>query len=200
MSTMNVLARACIIAFAGVVIGGALSALGKPLVTGELSPPATIRLPPASPTTQPPTTQPPTTPDAAQHPAAPQDPDLITGPEITLTQAKRLFDAGTPFVDARHREEYEAGHVQNAYWMPADLITGGKRPEALDFLAPSQPVVIYCGGGECDASKNVAALLQQGGFTQCLIMTDGFPGWKAANHPVGTGKPDYETTPPEGGH
>ncbi len=72
--------------------------------------------------------------------------------------------------------------------MPLQL-TGGKTPVALNFLDPAKPVVIYCGGGACDASHNVTALLQQLGFNQCHIMTDGYPGWNAADHPTGTDNP-----------
>lgn len=209
MPVTAVLGRACIIAFAGILAGGLISVFHEPLVTGEVvnkpvridlrdtKSPAEKRLEsinvhetPAGKNSA----------DGAGK-AAPIDERFITGPDITIPQAFRLFSANTAFVDARRRDEFEAGHVQNAFWMPADALTGGKRSEAMDFLVPDQPVVIYCGGGECDASKNVAALLQQGGFTQCLIMTDGYPGWVAAGHPTATGKGDYEMNPPtEGGH
>ncbi len=189
----SILTRACLIAFAGILLGGVVSAFHKPLVTGEA-------VKPVQPVVIPQPATPANTSAQATNPAPASD--VITGPDITLDQALRLYKASIAFVDARRRDEFEAGHVQNAYWMPADLLTSGQRPEAMDFLVPSQPVVVYCGGGECDASKNVAALLQQGGFAQCLIMTDGFPGWKAAGHPVATGKGDYEMNPPapEGGH
>lgn len=205
MPVTAVLGRACIIAFAGILIGGTVSVFHEQLVTGETTAaPIRVTLPPApaAGTTPAPTpgasgtTQ--TQPDQAQ--ATPSE-DVITGPDITIPQAFRLFGANVAFIDARRRDEFEAGHVQNAFWMPADTLTGGKRSEAMDFLVPDQPIVIYCGGGECDASKNVAALLQQGGFAQCLIMTDGYPGWVAAGHPTATGKGDYEMNPPtEGGH
>ena len=200
MPVTAVLGRACIIAFAGILIGGTVSVFHEQLVTGETAAPIRVKLPPAPAAETPPaasnTTQ--TQPDQAQ--ATPSE-DVITGPDITIPQAFRLFGANVAFVDARRRDEFEAGHVQNAFWMPADMLTGGKRSEAMDFLTPDQPIVIYCGGGECDASKNVAALLQQGGFAQCLIMTDGYPGWVAAGHPTATGKGDYEMNPPtEGGH
>lgn len=207
MPVTAVLGRACIIAFAGILIGGVASVFHDPLVTGETSAaPIRVKLPPepasgadTKPVT-PPTGSGAGTPAQAPVSATPAE-DIITGPDITIPQAFRLFSANTAFVDARRRDEFEAGHVQNAFWMPADALTGGKRSEAMDFLVPDQPVVIYCGGGECDASKNVAALLQQGGFTQCLIMTDGYPGWVAAGHPTATGKGDYEMNPPtEGGH
>lgn len=129
------------------------------------------------------------TPDAAAQPAA-------LGLDISVDQAKALFDAGAPFIDARHRDEYDAGHVAGAFHMTADQLTGGKTPEVLNFLDPAKPLVIYCGGGACDASHNVAALLQQLGFTQFHIMNDGYPGWTAAGHPTGTDNPLGLGVPP----
>lgn len=111
------------------------------------------------------------------------------GLEISIAQAKALFDAGTPFVDARVREEYDQAHVAGAFHLTADMLTSGKTPDVLNFLDPSKPVVIYCGGGACDASHNVTALLQQLGFTQCHVMTDGYPGWSAAGHATSTDNP-----------
>lgn len=111
------------------------------------------------------------------------------GLEISVPQAKALFDAGAPFLDSRLRDEYDQGHVAGAFHLTADQLTGGKTPEVLNFLDPSKPVVIYCGGGACDASHNVAALLQQLGFAQCHIMKDGYPGWRDAGHPTTTDNP-----------
>jgi rhodanese-related sulfurtransferase len=116
----------------------------------------------------------------------------VLGLDITIPQAFALFGKSAPFVDARHREEFEAGHVQGAYLMPVEEFASGKRPAALDFLDPKQPVVVYCGGGMCDASKNVVIRLQMLGFEQCHIMTDGYPKWAEAGHPTAVGKPDVE--------
>lgn len=207
MPVTAVLGRACIIAFAGILVGGTMSVFHEELVTGEtIIRPGGVKLPPVAPPDG--TATPAPTSDSAhaanEHKSAAQaqpESEVITGPDITIAQAFRFFGANVAFVDARRRDEFEAGHVQNAFWMPADALTGGKRSEAMDFLVQDQPIVIYCGGGECDASKNVAALLQNGGYQQCLIMTDGYPGWVAAGHPTATGKGDYEMNPPtEGGH
>jgi rhodanese-related sulfurtransferase len=200
MSIAGVVGRACIIAFAGVMVGGTVSVFHDTLVTGEapaLTRPVHVTIPGTAPTPTPPGAAN-AAPQAAPQQAPPAQ-EVITGPDITIAQALKLFNAGVSFVDARRRDEFEAGHVQNAYWMPAETLTSGKRPEAMDFLMPDQPVVIYCGGGECDASKNVAALLAQGGYAQCLILTDGYPAWAAAGHPTAAGRGDYEMNPPAPG-
>lgn len=111
------------------------------------------------------------------------------GLEITLDQASELFANGTPFIDARLEAEYEAGHVEGAFWLPASEFMGGSSPRALDYLDPAAPLVVYCGGGDCDASHNVVVLLQRLGFTRCHVMTEGYPAWVAAGKPTGMGNP-----------
>jgi len=112
------------------------------------------------------------------------------GLNITIEQAHELFSRNVPFLDSRHLPEFEAGHVQNAFWLTADQFMSGKVPGVLQVLDPQAQVVVYCGGGECDASKNVVVFLQGLGFSRCHIMTDGYPAWVAAGHPTGTGKPE----------
>jgi rhodanese-related sulfurtransferase len=110
--------------------------------------------------------------------------------EIDLARAWELYQQGTPFIDARYLEEYEQGHVQGAFWIAASLFMNGGRPSAMDYLDPTMPVVIYCSGGRCDASHNVAEFLTLAGFQKCLIMKDGYGAWAAAGHPTETGKPE----------
>ena len=61
---------------------------------------------------------------------------------------------------------------------------------ALQFLDKSQWIVIYCGGGDCDASHNLAQFLGLVGYNKCLIMKVGYPAWAQAGHPTATGKPE----------
>lgn len=178
---------------------GALAGLSYSWYHSHFQAPIVLRptLAPPTPPTPTPTTASDTTPLTV--PADTTAPAAL-GLEISIAQAKALFDAGAPFIDARTREEYDQAHVAGAFHMTADQLTGGKTPVALNFLDPAKPVVIYCGGGACDASHNVTALLQQLGFNQCHIMTDGYPGWNAADHPTGTDNPLGSIMPlPTGG-
>lgn len=107
------------------------------------------------------------------------------GARITLAQARSLYEAGTAdFIDAREPFEFAPGHIPGAYNLTQADFMGGKTPEALEFLDPARRVVIYCGGGECHASENVAILLQQAGFTTIHIMEAGFPTWVEAGYEV----------------
>ncbi len=116
-------------------------------------------------------------------PASPREETL--GVRITLDQARRLYDSGdADFIDAREPHEFQPGHIPGAYNLTQADFLGGKTPEALEFLDPARRVVIYCGGGECHASENVAILLQQAGFTSIHIMEAGFPMWVEAGYEV----------------
>lgn len=103
---------------------------------------------------------------------------------IDSIAAKTLFDAGVIFLDARIDEEFRAGHVPQAYHLNSSLFGTAASAETMKVLDKSQPIVIYCGGGDCDASKNLAILLQGAGFTRLHIIEQGFPEWVSKGFPV----------------
>lgn len=111
--------------------------------------------------------------------------------DVTIDQARALFGEQACFIDARDMAEFEQGHVQGAFQATADMLRA-KSPLWLQAQDPGKPVVIYCGGGMCDASKNVAVVLGWMGFTDLRIMNDGYPAWRDAGHPTATGRPDIE--------
>ena len=112
------------------------------------------------------------------------------GLNISIAEAFGFFQQGKPFIDSRHIEEFREGHVQNAYQLSVDELLAGKGLIWLNALDKNDTVVIYCGGGACDASHNLYNYLTASfGFTRCRIMHEGWPGWKAAGHPGETGDP-----------
>jgi rhodanese-related sulfurtransferase len=171
--------RACTIALLGVVFGGVHS-LTRPI---SLKPAAPEPLAPAG-------LAPDASPAAATSATAPTPaPPAGKEGDITLAQARALYEQGVMFVDARSLAEFTAEHVEGAVHLPLESLEGGSRPAALDVLDPSGKVVIYCGGGDCHASHDVAIRLNALGFRNCYVMTDGFPGWKAAGYEVTGGAP-----------
>lgn len=124
----------------------------------------------------------------------PLDPMLDASvPEGTLTlrQCHSLWEQGAYFIDARHEEEFLAGHIQYSFWLTATLFdTDSDRAFAVvESMPPDATVVIYCVGGECDASKNVASRLQQIGFTDLRVMGVGYEDWAIAGFPIEKGQP-----------
>lgn len=110
---------------------------------------------------------------------------------ITLRRAHELFEQGATFLDARHKAEYEAGHVPGAVWMPAEDVFD--RADEVMAFDPALPVVIYCEGGPCEASHNTANRLDmlneqmQLGFGEVHIMGLGFDEWARAGLPATAG-------------
>lgn len=134
----------------------------------------------------------PTTPAAASTPSdnATKTPDATTASSLGLMidakAAKALFDQGVIFLDARIQPEFDAGHVPQAFLLNSTMFGTPAADDAMKVLDTNAPVVIYCGGGDCDASKNVAILLQQAGFKQIHIIEKGFPEWKELGYPIET--------------
>jgi rhodanese-related sulfurtransferase len=136
------------------------------------------------------------TPPAAAPPAAapaaakvdlPTVPDLDQPIEVKLPNVKKFFDAqAAVFVDAREAPEYAAGHVRGAVSVPFDDAVA--KPALLEpFKKVGKPIIIYCSGGDCELSKNLAANMLAEGIRKVLVFTDGFPAWKAAGYPIESG-------------
>lgn len=183
----------------GHVIGQALALIALGLLAGaadswirpvrlSASEPAGPRTPALTPEPAPgpaPQEAPPTTaPSPESTPPAAEQP---LGLHIDLAQARVLFEKGIPFLDARTEEEFRAGHIAGAFHLPSDAFTRGGKVEALQYLDQNEPVVIYCGGGDCHASEYVAIELEKAGFKAYHIMKDGFPSWRAAGYDVAEG-------------
>ncbi|MEM0983959.1 MAG: rhodanese-like domain-containing protein [Planctomycetota bacterium] len=121
--------------------------------------------------------------------------DDLLDRRIGLGTAMALFGrastTGEPiwFLDARRQEDFERGHIPGALSMPASRVASGEGVFALidAGAADTDLLVIYCTGGDCDASENTAALLERGGFTNFAILEPGFSEWQGAGMPVETG-------------
>ena len=194
----SALIQACVVAFVGILVGALHSSRVPVQLRVDDSKLVTTTIPlPAKPDSKiassgtpsidrAAVTPPASGSTASSPPASVAGAQTVTlGLEITVDQAFALFQMGTPFLDARHDAEFNAGHVTNAIRMTSDEFLP-RAGEVMGFMPG--PVVIYCTGGDCDASHNLAKVLQQAGFTQLHIMKDGYPAWAAA-HPELVVKP-----------
>jgi rhodanese-related sulfurtransferase len=133
--------------------------------------------------------------NAAALPVAPPTPptaaaeDPLAALSITLAEAKAFYDQGFMFLDSRYLDEYEKGHVQGALLLNTDTFATPGGGEVIQMLDREAPIVVYCNGGMCDASKNLVRLLQQSGYMGGRIFHDGYPEWVKAGYPTATGKP-----------
>lgn len=96
-------------------------------------------------------------------------------------------DEGTAvFIDARTREEYEAGHIAGALNVPYL-----EREEHLERLAREIPkdqwVIIYCDGVDCEASLKLSAWMTHKGWQRADIFEEGYPAWSDSGLAVSEG-------------
>jgi rhodanese-related sulfurtransferase len=114
-------------------------------------------------------------------------PDLDQPIEVKLANVKKFFDAGAAlFVDAREAAEYAEGHIAGALSVPFDDAV--KNPALLEpFKRAGKPLILYCSGGDCELSKDLAKNMLADGIRKVLVFTDGLPAWKAAGYPMDAG-------------
>jgi rhodanese-related sulfurtransferase len=104
--------------------------------------------------------------------------------EVTLDEGKAFWDRGGLLVlDAREADEYGEGHIQGAELAPMDLVVGDL--EWLDRMAAEpRPIMVYCGGGDCELSLDLAFAINETGHRRVMVLTDGYPAWEEAGYPV----------------
>ena len=118
-------------------------------------------------------------------PVSPLDAPVKDG-HITLREAFELYEQGVFFLDARHEEDFNAGHIEGAFWMPAARVITEEGRNDLSIIEPGGTVVIYCTGGDCDASENTAMRIERMGFSfDIRIMGKGYTDWADAGLPTG---------------
>jgi rhodanese-related sulfurtransferase len=120
-----------------------------------------------------------------------EDPDRAAfrkagGEFVDVAEAKRLYDQGAPFFDARLKEEFDEGHVKDAVLLdPTDaaIVEAKTLPDVLKRFDRARPVVVYCNGGTCETSLAIGRHLIALGFSAVKVFDDGIPAWKARGYP-----------------
>jgi rhodanese-related sulfurtransferase len=107
---------------------------------------------------------------------------------LTLEEVRYYLDQpGTILVDARSVEEYQLGHIPGAFSLPLDAF-GADYPKVLPVLSKAKLVILYCGGGSCGTSEELAKKMRASGFDGDLaIFEGGLPGWMRAKLPIHSG-------------
>ena len=104
-------------------------------------------------------------------------------PELSVDEARARADAGAAVVlDVREVDEWDAGHVDGALWIPMADVTARQ-----DEIPADVPLVVICRSGA--RSGKVAAALIQAGY-DAVNVAGGLQAWEAAGHPfiaVGSG-------------
>jgi rhodanese-related sulfurtransferase len=98
--------------------------------------------------------------------------------EITLTEYFANWH-GKPIqvIDVREREEWDAGHIAEATFMPL-----GELEQRRSELDPTVPVMIVCRSGR--RSLIAADYLDQLGFSNACSLAGGMIAWAEASQPI----------------
>jgi rhodanese-related sulfurtransferase len=122
-------------------------------------------------------------PAAAAEPAESAAPaaalDLASLPrDLDVQTAAELADrADVVILDVREQEEWDAGHIPGALFIPMSEIQG-----RLSEVPEDKTVIVQCRSG--NRSSQVTDYLQQQGFTNIRNMAGGLNAWQAAGLPV----------------
>lgn len=108
---------------------------------------------------------------------------------LSLMGTKARFDKKScVLLDARNAEEYKEGHIPGSLNFSAlemDKFAPLVMPQLTD---KNQDIVVYCNGGDCTLSLELAQTLLQQGFTQVEVFEGGWPEWKKAAYPIQKGE------------
>ncbi|MBI3550367.1 MAG: rhodanese-like domain-containing protein [Elusimicrobia bacterium] len=72
-------------------------------------------------------------------------------------------------------------NIPGSKWFPVDTITA---KSAAEKAGKDDPIVVYCGGPQCPASKQAAETLTQLGYTRVLAYEGGLQDWSEAEQPL----------------
>ncbi|MBL9129587.1 MAG: rhodanese-like domain-containing protein [Verrucomicrobiaceae bacterium] len=118
------------------------------------------------------------------HPRAPAL-HLIEEPlrddEVSMTAIGERFKNDVLWIDARPQEQFDAEHVPGALLLNEQKFDD-QLVQHLDTLQTNQkPVVVYCSGQKCEASRKVMEKLKEMGFVrEAFVLKGGWNAWKAA--------------------
>lgn len=95
---------------------------------------------------------------------------------VTYEQVKKLAtDPNVLFIDARNAEEYGQGHIGNAINIYTPEFE--QNIHKVITLPRDKRVVVYCGGGACELSHELAAHMGNLGFQRVYVYTGGWHEW-----------------------
>jgi rhodanese-related sulfurtransferase len=106
---------------------------------------------------------------------------------ITVELAKNLFDRNALFVDARTKEEYDSVNVKGSINLPYEEFRSkspGEKNEIMKKYNKDGIIVVYCKGGKCEVSIDLAYEIARLGFTSVSIYRGGILEWKEKGFPT----------------
>ncbi len=112
---------------------------------------------------------------------------FIEPENISSVLTKQLYDRKALFIDARTKAEYDTLHIKGAInisYMDFYPKSAGERAEIMKKFGKSGIIVVYCNGGTCEVSIDLAYEIAKLGFNNVSIYKGGLTEWKTLAHPV----------------
>lgn len=104
---------------------------------------------------------------------------------VNVAMAKKLYDKGAYFFDAREKRHYLKEHVKGAFPVYFDV----SKAEYIVIQLPKnkdEKVLFYCYGETCANSYEAALAVRKLGYTNIYWLLNGFGEWKENKFPVST--------------
>ncbi len=102
--------------------------------------------------------------------------------EVDFAEVDNFFrNELATFVDARETQDFAKGHIPGAMNITVDGYKAGKQKLS---VPKGSLVVVYCSGGDCELSHDLAKLLAKAGFKKLRIYSGGFKEWDDLGQPV----------------
>ena len=106
-------------------------------------------------------------------------------PEISTGELRRiLVDGSATVLDTRSRAEFDAGHIPGAQNLDVPAAEQITAIEQLVGGNKSAPLVLYCNGPFCQASRRLGEQLAAAGFNHVRRYQLGIPVWRALGGPI----------------
>jgi rhodanese-related sulfurtransferase len=100
----------------------------------------------------------------------------MSTPEMDVEEGRRRFAAGALLLDVREPNEWDAGHVEGARWIPL-----GDLAARYEELPRDREIVVICRSGGRSA-KATDALVQLG--FSAMNLAGGTQAWAEHGHPL----------------
>jgi len=117
----------------------------------------------------------------------------VSGFRMMTTEETQIYikeGRNVLLVDARSPEEYMLGHIPGAINVPEGKVDEYFKKYEKQIKAAGL-LIIYCSGGSCGTSEEVAKALIAKGIADSKVAVDqdGLPGWMRGKNPIETGAP-----------
>lgn len=108
---------------------------------------------------------------------APSDKPYEVDLSMTMGLYMKRKKSSVHFIDAREPELYAEGHIPGAKNIPFDRVA--KYTDSLKVLPKTELFVLYCDGGDCHQSHDLAEYMLANGWRRVTVYVGGWKEWSA---------------------